>query len=118
MIKNGFTINECDKCVCTKTITNVYIIICLYVDMQKLGTNIEVIKFTKHMLSNNFDMKNLRIFDVILRIKITKTPDGSVYLNHYVDKMIARFKKYGIKENTNFFLLYIHFRKNTGTETR
>jgi len=32
MIKDGFTINECDKCVYTKTLENTCIIICLYVD--------------------------------------------------------------------------------------
>ena len=60
MIKDEFTINECDKCVYTKIIENVCIIVCLYVDnMLILGTNIEIIKFTKRMLSNNFDMKDL-----------------------------------------------------------
>ena len=60
MIKDGFTINECDKCVYTKTVGNACIIVCLYVDdMLILGTNIEIIKSTKRMLSNNFDMMNL-----------------------------------------------------------
>ena len=62
MIKDGFTINECDKYVYTKTVENTCIIICLYVnDMLILGTNIEVIKSTKQMLSNNFDMKDLGV---------------------------------------------------------
>jgi len=77
MIKDGFTINECDKCVYTKTVGDACIIICLYVnDVLILGTNIEVIKFTKRMLSNNFDMNDLGVADVILGIKITRTPDG------------------------------------------
>jgi len=60
MIKYGFTINECDKCVYTKTVENACIIVCLYVnDILILGTNIEVIKSTKCMRSNNFDMKDL-----------------------------------------------------------
>jgi len=55
MIKDGFTINECDKCVYIKIVGNVCIIVCLYVDnMLIFETNIEVIKFTKRMLSNNF----------------------------------------------------------------
>ena len=41
--------------------------------MLLLGTNIEVIKSTKRMLSNNFDMKDLRVADVILGIKIKNT---------------------------------------------
>ena len=65
------------------------------------------------MLSNNFDMKNLGV-DVILGIKITRTPDGiSLSQFHYVDKMIERFKEYGIKKNTNPFLSHIHLHKNT-----
>ena len=105
MIKDGFTINECDKCVYTKTVKNACIIVCLYVDdMLILGTNINVIKSTKRMLSNNFDMKNLRVADIILGIKITRTPDGiSLSQSHCVDKMIERFKEHEIKENTNFF---------------
>ena len=60
MIKDEFTINECDKCVYTKTVENAYIIVCLYVDyMLILETNIEVIKSIKRMLSNNFYMKDL-----------------------------------------------------------
>ena len=104
MIKNEFTINECDKCIYTKTIGNACIIVCLYVDMLILGTNIEIIKSTKRMLSNNFDMNDLGVADIILEIKITRTPDGiSLSQSHYVEKMIERFKDLGIKENTNFF---------------
>ena len=80
-------------------------------------TNIEVIKSTKRMLSNNFDMKNLRVADIILEINITKTLDGiSLSQSHHVKKMIERFKEHGIKENTNLFLPHIHLRKNTGSE--
>jgi len=109
MIKNGFTINEYNKCVYTKTVENAYIIVCLYVDyMLILETNIEVIKSIKRMLSNNFDMKDLSLADVILRIKITRTPyEISLFQSHYVDKMIERFKKHEIKENTNSFLPHI-----------
>ena len=60
MIKDGFTINECDKCVYTKTVGNACIIVCLYVvDMLILETNLKIIKSTKRMLSNSFDMKDL-----------------------------------------------------------
>ena len=61
------------------------------------------------MLSNNFDMKDLGIADVILGIKITRTRDEiSLSQSHYVDKMIERFKHHGIKENTNPFLPHVH----------
>ena len=75
-------------------------------------TNIEIIKSTKRMLSNN--MKDLGVADIILRIKIIRTPDGiSLSQSHYVDMMIERFKDHGIKENTNLFLPHLHLHKNT-----
>ena len=87
--------------------------------MLILGTNIEIIKSTKRMLSNSFDTKDLGVADVILGIKITRTPDGiSLSQSHYVDKMIERFKDHGIKENTNPCLPYVHLHKNTGSEIR
>jgi len=87
--------------------------------MLILGTNIEIIKSTKRMLSNSFDMKDLGVADVILGIKITRTPDGiSLSQSHYMDKMIERFKDHGIKENTNHFLPHIHLHKNTGARIR
>ena len=90
MIKDGFTINECDKCVYTKTVEYACLIICLYIDdMPILGTTIEIIKSTKRMLSNNFDMKDLEVAYIILEIKITRTPDEiTLSQSHYVDKMI------------------------------
>ena len=69
------------------------------------------------MLSNNFDMKNLGVADVILEIKITRTPYGiSLSQSHCVDKIIEKFKKHVIKENTNSFLPHIYLHKNTWTK--
>jgi len=71
------------------------------------------------MLFNNFDTNDLGVADIILGIKITRILDGiSLSQSHYVDKMIKRFKKNGIKGNTNFFLPHIHLHKNTRTEMR
>ena len=82
MIKEEFSINECDKCVYTKTIKNACIIICLCVDgMLILETNIEVIMSTKRMLSNNFDKKDLEVADIIIEIKSKEHQMESVYLN-------------------------------------
>ena len=95
MIKDGFIINECDKCVYTKIIRNACIIVCLYVDdILMLRINIGVIKSNKRMLPNNFDMKDLGVADVILGIKITRTPDGiSLSQPHYVEKMIKKIQE-------------------------
>jgi len=108
MIKNGFTINECDKCVYTKIIENTCIIVCFYVvDMLILETSTEVIKSTKKTLSKKIDMKDQCVVDVLLKIKITKTPDEiSLSQLHYMGKMIERFKEHEIKGNANPFLSY------------
>ena len=104
MIRDGFTINKCDKYVYSKIIRNACINVCLYVDdMLILRTNIRVIKSTKNMLYNNFDMKNLGVADVILEIKITRPDEISLSQSHYMNKMIERFKEHGIKWNINYF---------------
>ena len=46
-----------------------------YLTLLILGTNIEIIKSTKRMLSNTFDMKDLGVAGVILGIKIARTLD-------------------------------------------
>ena len=47
-MSNGFTINECDKCVYVKYINNGYVIVCLYADdMLILGNNNYIITTVK-----------------------------------------------------------------------
>ena len=54
-MSNGFTINECDKCVYVKDTNNGYVIVCLYVDdILNLGSNNYIITTTKKMLSSKF----------------------------------------------------------------
>ena len=61
------------------TVSHGFVIICLYVDdMLIMGSNNEVIKTTKEMFNNKFDMKDLGVADVILGIKISKTSDGLI----------------------------------------
>ena len=43
--------------------------------MLIMGSNNEVIKTTKKMFNNKFNMKDLGVADVILGIKISKTLD-------------------------------------------
>lgn len=72
MLSNGFNNN---KCVYVKT----YVIVCLYIDdMLIFGSNTNIIKATKQMLTNKFDMKNIGVADVILGMKISKTYDGLI----------------------------------------
>jgi len=92
MIKDGFTINECVKCVYTKITENACIIICLYVDdMLILGPILRLL--------SRQNMKDLRVADVILGITIIRTPDKiSLSQSHCMNKMIERFKEYEKKE--------------------
>ena len=55
MMSNGFRINECNKCLYIKDTANGYVIMCLYVnDMLIIGSNNDIIKATKRMLTNEF----------------------------------------------------------------
>ena len=95
MMTNGFKINECDKCVCVKNTERGFVIICLYVDdILIMGSNNEIIKTTKEMFNNKFDMKDLGVADVILGIKISKTSDRLILSqSHYIEKIIKKFKQ-------------------------
>jgi hypothetical protein len=64
------------------------VILCLYVDdILIFGNNENVIKEVKYFLSNNFEMKDLGVADVILNIKLHREEgNGGISLvqNHYV----------------------------------
>jgi hypothetical protein len=116
MLSNGFKINECDKCVYFKYIQNGYVIVCLYVDdMLIMGSNLEIVKTTKQMLSSRFDMKDLGIADVILGIKISRTSDGLILSqSHYIEKVLEKFKKYDISPTKTPVDVNLHLARNNG----
>ena len=69
IISNGFNIHEFDKCVYSRFKGNKGMIICLYVDdMLIFAIDSEIIKLTKSLLSSSFDMKDMRLANVILGI--------------------------------------------------
>ncbi|KAF3624710.1 hypothetical protein FXO37_31238 [Capsicum annuum] len=88
MLANGFKINECDKCVYIKDTPNHQVIVCLYVDdMLIISRDISDINATKRMLERKFDMKDLGVADVILGIRIHRTPQGlALSQSHYIEK--------------------------------
>lgn len=94
MMSNGFKINEYDKCVYAKSTSNGYVTVFLYVDdMLIIGSYINIIKITKKMLINNFDMKDTGVADVILGIKISKMSDRLVLSqSHYVEKILNKYE--------------------------
>nr|CAE02929.3 OSJNBa0014K14.1 [Oryza sativa Japonica Group] len=89
----GFAVNEADKCVYYRHGGGEGVILCLYVnDILIFGANLEVINEVKSFLSQNFDMKDLGVADVILNIKLIRGENGITLLqSHYVEKILNRF---------------------------
>ena len=71
------------------------VIMCFYIDdILIVGSDDKMIKSTKNMLNSRFGMKDIKLSDMILEIKITRM-SNSLILNqsHYVDKILKRFNK-------------------------
>ena len=90
LISNEFFVNESDRCVHNKFSIDSGVIICLCVDdILILGTDMDVVKSTKDLLSSNFDMKDLGGVDVILGIKIIRNSEEiTLSQSHRVDKIL------------------------------
>ena len=75
------------------------VVICLYVDdMLIFGTSLEVVCETKKFLGPKFDMKDLGEAEVILGIKITRTPNElKLSQEHYVEKILRKFERFDCK---------------------
>ena len=116
MLSNGFTINECDKCVYVKDTNNGYVIVCLYVDdMLILGSNNYIITTTKKMLSSKFNMMDLGVADVILGIKISRTSGGLILSqSHYIEKLLDKFDKDENNIARTLVDINLHLSKNIG----
>lgn len=64
------------------------------------------------MLTYNLDMKDVGEANIILGIKISRTPDGiTLSQTNYVDKVIERFKIHVINKSNNPFLLRVVLHK-------
>ena len=116
MIKsNGFLINEIDKCVYLKAFNDACVILCLYVDdILIFGTHLEVFKETKKFLYSNFDMKHLRVADVILGIKLIKSHNELILTqSHYVEKL-KKINYYEVKLVSTPYDPNQHLKNNQG----
>jgi hypothetical protein len=77
-----FLVNEADTCVYYRYGGGEGVILCLYVDdILIFGTNLNVIKEVKDLLSNNFEMKDLGEADVIHNVKLLREGNGGVILS-------------------------------------
>ena len=115
-MSNGFTINECDKCIYFQITPTGYILLCLYVDdMLIFGSNTDIINQTKNMLKRYFEMKDMGIADVILGIKIIRTDEGiTLSQTHYAEKILDRFKHYSNGTAKTPVDPQLHLTKNSG----
>ena len=114
MMSHDFKIDECDKCVYVKDIEHGYVIVCLYVDGRFIvDSDDKMITFTKNMLNSRFDMKDLGLADVILGIKIKRTPDELILSqSHYVDNILGKFDKENSSIARTLVDVTIHFSRN------
>ncbi|PHT38854.1 Enoyl-[acyl-carrier-protein] reductase [NADH], chloroplastic [Capsicum baccatum] len=75
-----------------------------------ISRDISDINATKRMLESKFDMKDLGVTDVILGIRIHRTPQGlALSQSHYIEKVLDKFKymEFGIAKtplDTSFAL--------------
>ena len=80
-----------------------------------MGSNNEIIKTTKDMFNNKFEMKDLGVADVILGIKISKTSDGLILSqSHYIEKILKRFKQNDSSSMRLPVDINLHLSKNNG----
>ncbi|KAM2408549.1 hypothetical protein ACFX1X_027568 [Malus domestica] len=80
-----------------------------------MGTNKEIIHWTKKILKSSFDMKDLGLADVILGIKIKRNQEGYILTqSHYIE---ATLRKYGHLESKDAITPYdanSKLKKNSG----
>ena len=116
MMSHGFKINNCDKYVYVKDMALRYVIVCLYVDdMLIVGSDDKMIASTKNMLNSRFDMKDMRLTNVILGIKIKITSEGLILSqSHYVDNIFGKFDKDNFCIAKTPVDVTLHLSKNKG----
>lgn len=72
---NGFQASEFDKCLYTKVAGEKVVVICLYVDLLIIGSDLQIVTSTR-FLSAQFSIEDLGDSDKILIIKILHSEDG------------------------------------------
>ena len=99
LVTNGFSINDVDKSIYTKFEGNVSVVICQHVDdMWIFGTSLKVVYKTQKFLWSKFNMKDLGNVEIILGIKIIRTPIGlKLSQEHYVEKILRKFEYFDCK---------------------
>ena len=85
--------------VSTASMRITHVVIYLYVDdMLIFGTGLEIVCETKKFLGSKFVMKDLGKTEVILGIKITRTPNRlKLSQEYYVEKILRKFEHFDCK---------------------
>ena len=114
LVTNGYSINDAGKCIYSKYENNTCVVICLYVDeMLIFGTSLKVVCETKKLLGSKFDMKDLGETEVILEIKITRTPNGlKLSQEYYVEKILRKFEHFDCKPVSTPYDPSLQLKKN------
>ena len=80
-----------------------------------MSKSIDDINATKHILSTKFDMKDLGVVDLILGVRIIKTPQGlALSQSHYIEKVLDKFKYLNFNVVKTPIDLSCTFKKNEG----
>ena len=80
-----------------------------------MSKDIDDINATKRMLSSKFDMKDLGVVDLILGIRILKTPQGlTLSQSHYIERVLDKFKYLNFNVVKTPIDLSFTFQKNVG----
>jgi hypothetical protein len=83
--------------------------------MLILDRNDYMIKITKKMLINKFDIKNLGVADVIIEIKFFMISNGLVLSqSHYVEKILEKFSKNNNSTIKTLIDVSVYLSKNRG----
>ena len=81
--------------------------------MLIVGSDDKMIISTNNMLNIRFDIKDLRLVDVILGIKIRRTSYGLILSqSHYVDNILRKFDKDNLGIAQTPVDVTLHFSKN------
>ena len=81
--------------------------------MMIFGTTLEVVCEIKKFLGSKFDMKDLGEVEVILGIKITRTPNVlKLSQEHYVEKILRKFEHFDCKPVSTLYDPSSQLKKN------
>jgi len=91
LLCEGFSTNDVDKCVYSRSENGECVIICLYVDdMLILGTCNDIVFKTKLFLGSKFEMKDMGEAIVILGVKIIRKGDNILLSQETYTKKLLR----------------------------